>query len=1792
MKKPINVLLVEDNEGDAELLKRTLKKGDYVAHCIRVETRKAFVGALDEHTWDLILCDYRLPGFTGIEALSIYEERELDIPFIFVSGTMGEEVAVDAMTKGAHDYVMKNNLARLIPAIEREMKQAKVRIDRRQAVEALRASESSMQAILHSTADGMFVVNSENKVLFANEQFAEMWKIPSELLASKDDTLLLQYVLDQLVHPDEFLRRVQELYKSKDDSFETLDFKDGRVFERLSRPMMVGGEPRGRVWSFRDITKRKQAEMQIHYQANLLTNVSDAILATDREFNIQYWNAAAEKQYGWTSAEVQGTHFAKFIRPQYVGDSRRTVMQKIIQKGFWNGELLHNRRDGTIFPVQATISAVRNADGQIIGHIAVNRDITERKRAEERIRSSEAYYRTLTEASPDALVIVDLKGVLEFATPKAVAMFGLAPEQTTIGKSIFTWVAPEDHDMIKIRLQEIVSGRWIPGAREVRLVKDDRTPFWGEINSSTIVDDSGNIVGLLIACRDISERKQAEEALRESEQRIRIFLDSTSDMAFLKDDLLRHVIANRSLCKFYGKSESEIIGKTDVDLMSGNAAVECKRTDEQTVRSNKLVISEEVVGGRYYETMKFPVEIAKGKTGVGAYIRDVTDHKLAEEVSNKAAEALRQSEARYRAVLQSANDAIVTVDTNGNITGWNKGAERIFIYTYVEIVGQPLARLMPESFRVDHGKGMKGLQSGVDPRIAGTTIEGKGVRKDSTTFPMELSLASWEVSEGRFYTAIIRDITERKRSETAVEESELRFRSVWNSSADGMRLTDRDGHILDVNDAFCNLVRIPREELLGQILSISYKREGPDDDLSLYQKRFDANETISSLLGTATLRSGETMDLEVTSSFIDIAGQKKMLLSLFRDVTERKRAESAVRESELRFRLVWNNSADGMRLTDRDGRILDVNDAFCRLVKIPREELLNQIFSVAYQIDDVSDHFIMYQKHFDADETVSGLLSAVTLRSSEKIDLEVTSSFIEIAGQQKMLLSLFRDVTERMQTEKRIQQERNLLRTIIDAIPDEIAVKDSERRFMVVNSGTIHALNRTSADEIIGKKDEDFIPEHLVQQAKWEENAVLSVGGYARNRVADRTNPETGDIERSLLISKIPLKDNDGKIIGVVGINRDITDLKRIEEMLEKERTLLLTLIESIPDEVCLKDLGHRYIMANAAAIKAFGAESLDALIGKTDRDFVHSSYVDLHFDEEDAILASGEPMLNREQLKLNPDTGEIEKCVLTTKVPVRDQSGKTIGILVVNRNITDRKRAEEGLRGSEEKFRSLFEESKDCIFISTADWKLLDINAAGIEMFGYGSKEEVLSLDLNTQVWDDRQQRGELFRRIAELGFVKDFEATMKRKDGQKLSVLETAVAVSDKQGNVIMYRGTIRDVTKQKLLERQVGQAQKMESLGLLAGGIAHDFNNILGIILGHTAVVERAGDNPELLKDSIHEITTAVQRGASLVRQILTFARKSDAADEPIRVNATIRELGKMIDDTFPKTINLSLHLDKTIPIIMMDQTQLHQALLNLCVNARDAITDTATGNLGRGEIRINTSVVGNKEMRKKFSEASAPEYVCIAVSDSGKGMDEETKQKIYEPFFTTKERGKGTGLGLSVVYGIIKSHHGHIEVESEIGQGTTFRLYLPVTEAVATPVAAREDGSPSDIRGKETILLVEDEQNLMGLMKTALERAGYTVLTAGDGLSAIKTYSLNKDKIALVLTDLGLPKLDGAAVFTSLMDIDPKVKIILASGYLDPNLKSNLLRSGAKEFIQKPYSPNLVLRKIREVLDAKV
>jgi PAS domain S-box-containing protein len=520
---------------------------------------------------------------------------------------------------------------------------------------------------------------------------------------------------------------------------------------------------------------------------------------------------------------------------------------------------------------------------------------------------------------------------------------------------------------------------------------------------------------------------------------------------------------------------------------------------------------------------------------------------------------------------------------------------------------------------------------------------------------------------------------------------------------------------------------------------------------------------------------------------------------------------------------------------------------------------------------------------------------------------------------------------------------------------------------------------------------------------------------------------------------------------------------------------------------------------------------------------------------------------------------------------------------------ILERKRAETALRQSEEKYRTLFEGSKDVIFISTPEGKFLDINPAGVELFGYPSKGELMRIDITRDLFCNPADRAKYCQALADQGFVKDFELILRRKDGEKVTVLESTNVVRNEEGRPIAFRGIIRDITGQKQLEQQLIQSQKMESIGTLAGGIAHDFNNILAIILGYASRLRKGifpegqsqpSDGQAKLHQSIDEIAKAVHRGARLVQQLLTFARKTDVLFEPVNVNGTAEELLKMLAETFPKTITFSPKLDKRIPLIVADASQLHQALLNLCVNARDAMVNGGT-------LAISTSTATNRVVRQKFPEASADRYVSISVHDTGIGMDETTRIRIFEPFFTTKELGKGTGLGLAVVYGIVKNHSGFIDVESEPGQSTTFTLYLPVTQRAHHLVDTEEAGEVPG--GTETLLVVEDEDSLLRLVKGLFQEKGYQVLTARDGLEAVEIYNKNRDQIALVFADMGLPVLGGWEAFLKMKELNPTVKVVFGSGYLDPNAKSELLKLGAKDFLQKPYTPDTVLRRIRAVLE---
>ncbi len=511
-------------------------------------------------------------------------------------------------------------------------------------------------------------------------------------------------------------------------------------------------------------------------------------------------------------------------------------------------------------------------------------------------------------------------------------------------------------------------------------------------------------------------------------------------------------------------------------------------------------------------------------------------------------------------------------------------------------------------------------------------------------------------------------------------------------------------------------------------------------------------------------------------------------------------------------------------------------------------------------------------------------------------------------------------------------------------------------------------------------------------------------------------------------------------------------------------------------------------------------------------------------------------------------------------------------------RNITARKRAEESVMLQNAALQS----AANAIVITDRDGKIIFINQAFSQLTGY-SQEEAIGKTPNILKSGSHSFSfyQDLWKTILS-GEVWKGELENKRKDGSFYAEEMTITPVRQAHAEISHFIAIKQDITERKKFQYEVLQAQKIQSIGTLAGGVAHDFNNILGIILIYASLLEQSALSKEKILEGSRAINRAVDRGKELVRQILTFARKTEIVFEPINVVELIYELLSMLRQTFPKVITFTENFAKEIPFIFGDRVQIHQVLLNLFVNARDAMPNG-------GSITIKIEQHKKDMVQSIFSEAEQDSYVCISVADTGEGMDAATLQRIFDPFFTTKEIGKGTGLGLAVVYGVMQSHRGFVDVESAPGHGTTFRLFFPIPIANEQTTNVSSAIESYQVGGTETILFVEDEELLLESVGQILESKGYRVYTAQDGKEAVKIYTQRAKEIDLVLTDLGLPGITGKEEFKKLKEVNPDVKVILASGFFEPNIKSELLKAGAKAIIQKPYVPDDILRIIRAVLD---
>jgi len=620
----------------------------------------------------------------------------------------------------------------------------------------------------------------------------------------------------------------------------------------------------------------------------------------------------------------------------------------------------------------------------------------------------------------------------------------------------------------------------------------------------------------------------------------------------------------------------------------------------------------------------------------------------------------------------------------------------------------------------------------------------------------------------------------------------------------------------------------------------------------------------------------------------------------------------------------------------------------------------------------------------------------------------------------------------------------------------------------------------------------------------------------------------------------------------------------------------LLKLFDTIPDLIFYRDLDGIYQACNQAYAE-YADKTIDEIIGRKLHEVLNKDEADRYLEFDRIVIESGEPHQNDIWLQ-HPDGSR--RFYDTVRTPLRDYQGKITGVAGICRDVTEKERLRKLAEAEDYKYRAVLEASPDPIVAYNMRGKVDYANPAFIKTFGW-SLEEIVHKKTNfvpeenlaeTLEIIDKVKRGENFHNVESQRFT---------KQESKITVSISGAMYRDSDGNLQGSIITIRDTTLQNKLENQLHQAQKMEAVGALAGGIAHDFNNLLTAIQGHISIIQLKTDLEPFLEKKFSRIEKIIARGANLTKQLLGFARGGKYQIEALDLNQVISDSIELFARTHKElTINTSLAHD--LKRIEADHGQIDQVLLNLYVNAWQAMQSNQQG------IKLTIETCNFEVDKLHHLELTPGNYVRVSISDNGCGMNSETLKRIFEPFFSTKQRGQGTGLGLSSVYGIIKNHSGTITVYSEEEIGTTFNIFLP-----AITKAAKETSINSQkiVTGNATILLVDDEAIVREVNQEILSELGHRVFSAGNGRQALELYQEKGNEIDLVILDMIMPEMSGAEVFTKLKKLNPKVKVLLASGYSVEGQSAKIMAQGCNGFIQKPFTLELLSNKINEILKGK-
>ncbi|SEM16091.1 PAS domain S-box-containing protein [Syntrophus gentianae] len=815
------------------------------------------------------------------------------------------------------------------------------------------------------------------------------------------------------------------------------------------------------------------------------------------------------------------------------------------------------------------------------------------------------------------------------------------------------------------------------------------------------------------------------------------------------------------------------------------------------------------------------------------------------------------------------------------------------------------------------------------------------------------------------------------------------------------------------------------------------------------------------------------------------------------------------------------------------------------------------------------------------------------------------------------LLFVDQELSEGNQGEKEPWDSNRIFHDIIDFLPDATFMIDRNGKVIAWNKA-MEQMTKVPKEDMIGKGEYEYavpfygkarplladltlLPDEEFEKIHYEgvyrqQGDTLYAAAYV---------PKTyGGKGAYLSATASRLRDASGRIIGAIESIRDITERKRAEEALRNSEKLLRDILDGSPIPQFVIGTDHRIILWNKAIEKYTGVKATE-IVGtdqqsvpfykekrRTMADFLVDGSVEKIPQWYAGKYAKSQLVEEAyEGTDFFPALGKDGKWLYFTAAAIKDSTGTTIGAVETLEDITEHKRTDELLMEREEFLSSIIENIPDMIFIKDAkDLRFIRFNRAGENLLGFKREELIGKSDYDFFPREQADFFTKNDREVLDSGQPCDIpEEPIASRSGKR--ILHTQkIPIPDKDGNPAYLLGISEDITERKraeeeqeMLQAQFSQAQKMESIGRLAGGVAHDFNNMLGVIIGYTEMAFRQVDPSHPVFAKLQQIGKAAERSADLTRQLLAFARKQTIIPKVLDLNETLEGMLKILRRLIGEDIDLTWQPGKGLWPVNVDPSQIDQILANLCVNASDAIA-------GVGKIIIETGNTSFQEAYCTHHPDCVPgDYVLLAVSDDGCGMEKKVLDNLFEPFFTTKETGKGTGLGLATVYGIVKQNNGFISVYSEEGIGSTFKIYLPRYQGEIEEI--QEEGLAEPARGNETILVVEDDPLILNMTIIMLQGLGYTVLSASRPDDAIRIAGEHAGEIHLLLTDVIMPQMNGRDLAKSLTSLFPQLKCLFMSGYTADLIAHHGVLDDNVDFVQKPFSMHALAAKLRETLDKK-